>query len=76
MAEVRLESITKVYPGKVLAVDDLSLDIRDGELLVLVGPIGLGRIADDNGAHHGIGSVVAGSGRHITPLVPSDLSGV
>ncbi|MCH8259782.1 MAG: ABC transporter ATP-binding protein, partial [Planctomycetes bacterium] len=43
MAEVRLESITKVYPGKVVAVNDLSLDIRDGELLVLVGPSGCGK---------------------------------
>ncbi len=40
MAEVRLESITKVYPGKVVAVHDLSLDIRDGEMMVLVGPYG------------------------------------
>ncbi len=43
MAEVRLESISKVYPGKVVAVDDLSLHIRDGELLVLVGPSGCGK---------------------------------
>ncbi len=43
MAKVSLESISKVYPGKVLAVDDLSLRITDGELLVLVGPSGCGK---------------------------------
>ena len=43
MAQVTLESISKVYPGKVLAVDNLSLHVSDGELLVLVGPSGCGK---------------------------------
>jgi multiple sugar transport system ATP-binding protein len=43
MAEVVLEQVTKVYPGDVKAVDDVSLVINDREFLVLVGPSGCGK---------------------------------
>ncbi|MBM4040543.1 MAG: ATP-binding cassette domain-containing protein, partial [Planctomycetes bacterium] len=43
MAEVLIERVTKVYPGNVLAVRDVSLHIRDLELMVLVGPSGCGK---------------------------------
>ena len=43
MAEVSLQNLTKVYPNGFLAVDGLSLDIADGEFLVLVGPSGCGK---------------------------------
>jgi len=43
MAEVKLENVYKVYAGDVTAVKDFSLDIRDGEFLVLVGPSGCGK---------------------------------
>ena len=33
----------KVYPGGVTAVDGLSLDVADGEFMVLVGPSGCGK---------------------------------
>jgi len=42
MAEVRLDGVTKRF-GDVAAIDDLSLDIADGELLVLLGPTGAGK---------------------------------
>jgi multiple sugar transport system ATP-binding protein len=42
MAEIRFEHVTKAY-GEVLAVDDVSLEIPDGEFLVLVGPSGCGK---------------------------------
>lgn len=42
MAKVRLEELTKRF-GNVLAVNNLSLDIRDREFLVLVGPSGCGK---------------------------------
>jgi multiple sugar transport system ATP-binding protein len=43
MAEVALESVSKVYPDGTVAVRDLSLRIPDGELMVFVGPSGCGK---------------------------------
>src|SRR6185437_9680834 len=43
MARVELEKITKVYPGNVVAVDAIDLQIADQEFVVLVGPSGCGK---------------------------------
>ena len=43
MADVVLDNISKVYPNGFQAVHDVSLDIADGEFLVLVGPSGCGK---------------------------------
>ena len=43
MAEVVLDHVSKVYDNGFEAVTDLSLDIADGEFLVLVGPSGCGK---------------------------------
>jgi multiple sugar transport system ATP-binding protein len=40
--DIRFESVTKKY-GDVVAVDSLTLRIRDGEFLVLLGPTGCGK---------------------------------
>ena len=42
MASVRLDNLCKNF-GAVLAVDGVSLEIPDGELMVLVGPSGCGK---------------------------------
>ena len=43
MAGVAFKNITKVYGKDVKAVDNLNLDIRDKEFMVLVGPSGCGK---------------------------------
>src|SRR5712691_7743571 len=43
MAEVVFDHVEKVYDNGVKAVQDLSLDVEDGEFLVLVGPSGCGK---------------------------------
>ena len=42
MADVRLKNIRKLF-GPVEAVKDFTLDIRDGEFIILVGPSGCGK---------------------------------
>lgn len=43
MAQVTLENISKIFPGGVKAVDNVNLEIKDKEFLVLVGPSGCGK---------------------------------
>jgi multiple sugar transport system ATP-binding protein len=43
MGQIVLDHVTKTYPGGVNGIDDLSLDIADGEFMVLVGPSGCGK---------------------------------
>jgi ABC-type sugar transport system ATPase subunit len=43
VARVAFEDVTKVYPGSVVAVQGLSLEVANGEFLILVGPSGCGK---------------------------------
>ncbi len=43
MAQVLIQNVWKIYPGNVVAVRDVSLEIQDREFVILVGPSGCGK---------------------------------
>jgi len=43
VAEIKLDEVTKRYPDGSLAVDRFTMDIADGEFVILVGPSGCGK---------------------------------
>jgi multiple sugar transport system ATP-binding protein len=43
MSEITLNALTKRFEDGTVAVDDLNLEIGDGELMILVGPSGCGK---------------------------------
>jgi multiple sugar transport system ATP-binding protein len=76
MAEVRFEHVRKVYSrGDVPAVEDFSLDVKDGEFLVLVGPSGCGKSTSLRMVA-GLETPTSGrifiGGRDVTDLPPKD----
>ena len=43
MAAIDLDHVTKEFAGGVVAIDDVTLTVADGEFMVLVGPSGCGK---------------------------------
>ncbi len=43
MAKVVLKNLTKIFEGKVRAVDNVNLEVKDGEFMILLGPSGSGK---------------------------------
>ena len=43
MAQMSLQHLDKIYDNNVQAVFDFNMDVKDGELIVLVGPSGCGK---------------------------------
>jgi multiple sugar transport system ATP-binding protein len=75
VADIQIDGVSKVYANGVCAVNDLTLDVADGEFIVLVGPSGCGKstllrmiagLEEVNG-----GSIMVG-GRDITRLPPRE----
>ncbi len=75
MAEISIESLTKEYAGGVIAVDDVTFRVEDGEFMVLVGPSGCGKSTLLR-MLAGLEEVTKGSisigGRDVTDLAPRD----
>jgi osmoprotectant transport system ATP-binding protein len=40
---IKLENVTKVYPNGTKAVDNISLEVNDGEICIFLGPSGCGK---------------------------------
>ena len=45
MTAIRIQHVTKRYEGGTLALDDVSLDVAEGEMSFLPGPSGCGKNA-------------------------------
>jgi ABC-type sugar transport system ATPase subunit len=43
LASIRLDGLRKTFPDGTVALSELGLEVRDGELVVLVGPSGCGK---------------------------------
>ena len=75
MAEVKLESVSKVYEGKVTAVREVTTTINDQEFVVLVGPSGCGKstvLRMIAGLEEISGGTISIDGRVVNDVAPKD----
>ncbi|MDP9300476.1 MAG: sn-glycerol-3-phosphate ABC transporter ATP-binding protein UgpC [Actinomycetota bacterium] len=75
MAEVRLEHVTKRFSEGVAALDDLTLEVADGEFLILVGPSGCGKTTALRlvaGLEKPTSGTIAIGGRIVNDVTPRD----
>jgi len=75
MAQIILDHVEKAYTGGVRAIDDLSLDVKDGEFMVFVGPSGCGKstaLRSIAGLEEITGGTISIGDRVVNDLPPKD----
>jgi multiple sugar transport system ATP-binding protein len=75
MASIRIENLTKVYPGDVTAIDGLDLTIDDGAFFALLGPSGCGKttlLRTIAGLEAATAGAIHIGDRDVTVLTPGD----
>jgi len=75
VAGITLDGVSKVFAGGVQAVDNVSLEIGDGEFMVLVGPSGCGKtmiLRMVAGLEEVTDGEIAIGDRVVTDLAPKD----
>ena len=75
MAQIVLDHVEKSYSGGVKAINDLSLDIKDGEFMVFVGPSGCGKstaLRSIAGLEEITGGTISIGDRVVNDLPPKD----
>ncbi|WP_370324857.1 ABC transporter ATP-binding protein [Euzebya sp.] len=73
---ISFEHVTKRYPDGTVAVDDLTFDVPEGDVLVLVGPSGCGKTTSMRMINRMIepsSGTIRVDGRDVTDLDPADL---
>ncbi|MCB2127672.1 MAG: ABC transporter ATP-binding protein, partial [Rhodobacteraceae bacterium] len=75
MAGISLDKVSRIYPGGAIGVQEIDLEVADGEFLILLGPSGCGKsttlrmiagLEEVTGGHIRIGA------RDVTDLRPRD----
>jgi multiple sugar transport system ATP-binding protein len=75
VGRIEIDSLVKEYPGGVRAVDGVSLQVEEGEFIVLVGPSGCGKttlLRSIAGLEEVTGGRISIGGRDVTHLAPRD----
>src|SRR5579862_8474205 len=75
MARIALDHVEKVYQGGVKALDDLNLEVKEGEFMVLVGPSGCGKstaLRSIAGLEEITGGTISIGARVVNDLPPKD----